>query len=1738
MKKRVFTFLLAATLLVSEMMPVMPAMAAAKEDFLEEDLETGVSQNTVSENGIAESEEIAVSTKEVQINEAAEPAMVSVYVDDGLGDGPELVNTSKEDAEGGWSYDGSTSTLTLSGFEGKSIYALGDLNIVLDGENSITVPVDLGYGVKSDGKLTIDDTTSPQADSLSVSGNTVVTQTLLMDTGAYGDEKAAYINGGTISLAGSSETSAIIGVGKWLYINNDASLSVHVSDEETRRQAVCAASATYVNTSGEVSFTTDSTYEGSYSVYSLYKNGTGNLNLTATGYVANIYYTFSIGEEAAGVITVDGYLPRCNPNKAYWTVEGKDNFLWKNTVQMPGYLAADYVCDSDGTPIKNLVLMKVQSQPFTMMDSVIFDVPETKVGDEFYFRPKWTEGCRGGTGTYNFELAEDSEPLPAGISIDYWGGGMYGTVTEPHAAGVAKIKVISGSESTTFEVNYGEVQDRDYILNMDGTEVNMAEDNSGEGWTYTAETTTLTLSGYEGGPISSQKSFTAVLDGANTITVPVDGGYGIKSEGKLTIDDTTSPQADSLTITVTDATTQTLLIDTGAYGEDKAAYIDGGSVNLMGSSETSAIIGVGRWLYVNNDASLRVHVSDEETRRQAVCAASATYVNTSGEVSFTTDSTYEGSYSVYSLYKNGTGNLNLTATGYAANIYYTFAIGEEADGVITVDGYLPRCNPNKAYWTVEGKENFLWKNTVQMQGYLGADYVCDSNGTPIKSLVLKKVPSQPLKMMDSIVFDVPATKVGDDFYFRPTWTEGCRGGTGTYNFELAEDSEPLPAGISIDYWGGGMTGKPTKTHAAGVAKVKVSSGSESTTFEVNYGAITWNNPVSEMTLDKEEEIIGQGESVELTATVLPADADSCNVSWSYDNQYLNISEATPQEGSNLRSAEFTAQTKAGKTTVTAATEIGNIKDSCTIYIKEAVPEAFVTPGGVYIGGLEEGETYLINEVPYVAAPMEGFSGYGIEIDVEWAGTTLSIVHKNAEENCNSEEQLLAIPASLIPEELSVAFPGPVLEAEEPTRNDVKIMDATGESDLTDILVSCANLYWTPGVVEEFAGGTVYTAGITLNALGTLTFPEEVQPVMNCGDVKISSVEYELSANQKNLIIIVVFERTVPDGLWIDEIEEQNYTGKQIKPEAKVYYRDQLLTNKQYSVSYKNNTNAASKDAVNAKGKSVAPTIVITGKGNFKGTVTKTFTILPINLDDYETDEELKKILEIQPVYKKKTGNKILGVPVFKLNGKAIKVSAKQYTLEYNDATEGAYTNVGDWDITIVGAGKNFTGSTTVKQTISDKLISKVKIKLDKKSYPYNVVSGETYPTTIKVYDGTKELTENTHYTVKILNYDRIGTATVVITGIGEYSGSKTKNYQITGTKLTKYMVKQLAGFVYDETQHGVVKDVNYTIMDKETALVEGTDYEISYSGDRTKAGKFKVTFKGIKKYTGSVTKTYIIAQAQASSLNVTLSDAESIAYAKNGARPKPEVRFGETLLTEGIDYKVSYANNKKPALLTDDKAPYLYITGMGNFKGNTKNTPVKFSILKADIGTQAVLEVSDVLYKNKKNNYVPAFTLIDKDSRKRLAKKSDYAAAYTYEIWDAELGDYKPFTEVKAEAPVTRTRMRITISGAGNYTESIQAEYEIYAKSIGGVKVAAIPSKVYTGKAIEPELNITVKVKNGNKYTYVPLPVENYEVEYVNNINKGTASVFIYGKGEYGGVKKVTFKITSQKMHWWDYLIP
>ena len=92
-------------------------------------------------------------------------------------------------------------------------------------------------------------------------------------------------------------------------------------------------------------------------------------------------------------------------------------------------------------------------------------------------------------------------------------------------------------------------------------------------------------------------------------------------------------------------------------------------------------------------------------------------------------------------------------------------------------------------------------------------------------------------------------------------------------------------------------------------------------------------------------------------------------------------------------------------------------------------------------------------------------------------------------------------------------------------------------------------------------------------------------------------------------------------------------------------------------------------------------------------------------------------------------------------------------------------------------------------------------------------------------------------------------------------------------------------------------------------------------------------------------------------------------------------------------------------------------------------------------------------------------------------------------------------------------------------------EYRVVKSSIAKATVKVTAQK-YTGEPITIEDKALIKVKVG-KTTLAAEDFEIVEGSFKNNTKAGTASFTIRGVGNYGGTKKVTFKIKPKGFIWW-----
>ena len=153
--------------------------------------------------------------------------------------------------------------------------------------------------------------------------------------------------------------------------------------------------------------------------------------------------------------------------------------------------------------------------------------------------------------------------------------------------------------------------------------------------------------------------------------------------------------------------------------------------------------------------------------------------------------------------------------------------------------------------------------------------------------------------------------------------------------------------------------------------------------------------------------------------------------------------------------------------------------------------------------------------------------------------------------------------------------------------------------------------------------------------------------------------------------------------------------------------------------------------------------------------------------------------------------------------------------------------------------------------LNPKSISSCTVKLSAASYTYD---GSAKKPTVTVKDGTKTLVLNTDYTVAYANNTKAGTATVTITGKGNYSGTLKKTFTIKAKAISS-CTATLSATSY--TYNGSAKKPTVIVKDGTKKLVLNTDYTVAYANN-TKVGTATVTITGKGNYSGTLKKTFTI----------------------------------------------------------------------------------------------------------------------------------------------------------------------------------------------------------------------------------------------------------------------------------------
>ena len=447
----------------------------------------------------------------------------------------------------------------------------------------------------------------------------------------------------------------------------------------------------------------------------------------------------------------------------------------------------------------------------------------------------------------------------------------------------------------------------------------------------------------------------------------------------------------------------------------------------------------------------------------------------------------------------------------------------------------------------------------------------------------------------------------------------------------------------------------------------------------------------------------------------------------------------------------------------------------------------------------------------------------------------------------------------------------------------------------------------------------------------------------------SAIETNYKLEKESIGDLTVTEQTIDPGKDPDN-PNPNYSGVTInKPSNKVYDGKEhkwspavtdkegnaLVEGTDYEVAY------STSDFRNVTG---TITVTISGIGNYTGKVTRTYEITP---KAYRvTTESAKKVYDGTALT---AGGKIEGI----VDGEVVVVH-----------TTGSQTEVGSTPNTYKLEWKKASSKNYKLKEDSIGTLTVTEQTIDPGKDPDNPnpnYSGVTINNpSNSVYDGKEHkwspavtdkegnaLVEGTDYEVAYSTSDFTnvtGTITVTITGIGNYTGTVTRTYEITPKAYT--VTTESAKKVYDGTA--------LTAGGKIEGIVSGETVEFTTTGSRTDEGTSKNTYS--LKWNGSAIQTnYKLAKESIGDLTVTPKsiipdEPDTPDDKKTGitvSNPKDskydgqehrevltvkDTKTGKDLIANK-DYTVVYSDD-----LVNAGTVTIKISGLGNYSGSFTKT--------------------------------------------------------------------------------------------------------------------------------------------------------------------------------------------------------
>ena len=436
------------------------------------------------------------------------------------------------------------------------------------------------------------------------------------------------------------------------------------------------------------------------------------------------------------------------------------------------------------------------------------------------------------------------------------------------------------------------------------------------------------------------------------------------------------------------------------------------------------------------------------------------------------------------------------------------------------------------------------------------------------------------------------------------------------------------------------------------------------------------------------------------------------------------------------------------------------------------------------------------------------------------------------------------------------------------------------------------------------------------------------------------------------------------------------------------------------------------------------------------------------------------------------------------NGENALIKDEDYSLSYSDEQS---VNVGEYIVTVEGMGL-YTGQKELAYSITPALLTQIKECFTISQDTYSYTGEEIKPQVL--FNG--EAVNEDEFTVA---YDQ----DTINLGVKQISVTANENTNYQGEIVLEYEIVKISledikdNFSLSANQ-GEYNGEEHTV----DVLYNGESlpehFEVVKPDSIVNADKyvFTVTAKEQSYYQGQVELEYQVAPKDISAL-WTLKQVDEQALVYNGEYQTPEVKvFDAEVEVLADNYDVKYENNLNAGQLT------VTIEAKGNFCGSVS---VNIEILPKSLEGAIINPITDVVFTGEEITPDVAVNV----ENIQLQKDIDYIVEYK-----------DNFNAGSAT---------VTITGKDNYCGSAQTEFNILPKQIDSLEI--VGEYTYTAHEIVPQ--IVVKAEQ------TELTEQDYDVEIIDNLNAGSATVTVTAKGNYSGELTENFEIAKMNISDFDF---